>query len=53
MVHADGFVEQATMEGETPEGPLAAPFCRIAALKDGKICRIDEYFDSTTLGASK
>jgi ketosteroid isomerase-like protein len=54
LVHADGFVEQAMLEGQAAAGPLSAPVCRITRLKDGKISRIDEYYDSPTLeGALK
>lgn len=47
--HRDGFIEQATLEGETDAGPISAPFCLFATVRDGQITRIEEYFDSAAL----
>jgi uncharacterized protein len=47
--HPGGFVEQATLEGEISGRPMSAPFCLFATVVDGKITRLDEYFDSATL----
>jgi ketosteroid isomerase-like protein len=47
--HPGGFVEQATLEGELAGRPVSAPFCLFATVVDGKITRLDEYFDSATL----
>jgi ketosteroid isomerase-like protein len=48
-VHPGGFIEQATLEGETDEGRISAPFCLFATVRDGEITRIEEYFDSAAL----
>ncbi len=49
MHHAGGFVEQATLVGDTDSGPIETPFLLIATVRDGKIARLDEYFDSTIM----
>jgi ketosteroid isomerase-like protein len=49
MLHENGFVEQATLESECDAGKISAPFLLITTVKNGKITRIDEYFDSATL----
>jgi ketosteroid isomerase-like protein len=48
-LHPAGFIEQATLEGETDEGRISAPFCLFATVRDGEITCIEEYFDSATL----
>jgi hypothetical protein len=48
-LHAGGFVEQATLEGDTDAGPLSTPFLLSATVKDGKLVRLEQYFDATTL----
>lgn len=49
LLHPGGFVEQATLEGETDKGPIATPFLLVATVADEKIVRIEEYFDSTIM----
>jgi ketosteroid isomerase-like protein len=49
MHHPGGFVEQATLEGETDNGVVSTPFLIVATVKDDKITRLDEYFDSTVM----
>jgi len=46
-VHAGGFVEQATLVGETKGGRVEIPFLLVATVANGKISRIEEYFDTT------
>lgn len=42
-----GFVQQHVLRGTRKDGErLALPACIICRLKDGKIARLDEYFDS-------
>ena len=42
-----GFVQQHKMVGESIEGePFSLPACAVMHVRDGKIVRIDEYFDS-------
>ena len=50
-LHEGGFVEQATLVGETDKGVIETPFLLVATVKSGKITRIDEYFDSTIMKA--
>ena len=45
--HPNGFVEQATLVGQTAKGLVEIPFLLVATVKDDKIARIEEYFDST------
>ena len=45
----DGFVIQATMCGVLDGKEIAAPYCLIARIQDGKVIRGDEYFDTTQL----
>lgn len=49
--HDGGFVEQATLEVDTDDGSLAIPFLLIATVKNDRIVRIEEYFDSTIMRA--
>lgn len=46
-LHPGGFVEQATLVGETANGVVETPFLLVATVKGGKITRIEEYFDTT------
>ena len=46
-LHPGGFVEQATLVGETQGGVVETPFLLVAAVANGKITRIEEYFDTT------
>lgn len=48
-LHPAGFVEQATLVGETANGVVATPFLLVAAVADGKIIRIEEYFDTKAM----
>jgi len=45
----EGFVLQATMHGTVEGVKFSAPFCLIAKVRDGKVVRGDEYFDTTQL----
>jgi ketosteroid isomerase-like protein len=45
----DGFVLQATMRGILDGKEIASPYCMIARVKDGKVIRGDEYFDTAQL----
>lgn len=45
----DGFVLQATMCGTLDGKDVSAPYCMIAWVKDGKVIRSDEYFDTGQL----
>jgi len=51
--HAGGFVEQATLVGDTDRGEISTPFLLIATVKGDKITRIEEYFDTTALNAAE
>jgi ketosteroid isomerase-like protein len=48
-LHSGGFVEQATLAGETDKGVIETPFLLIATVQDDKITRIEEYFDTTIM----
>lgn len=48
-LHPDGFVEQATLVGETPKGVIETPFLLVATVVGDKISRIEEYFDSSIM----
>jgi ketosteroid isomerase-like protein len=50
-LHAGGFVEQATLVGETDKGVIETPFLLIATVRGDKISRIEEYFDTTVMKA--
>jgi ketosteroid isomerase-like protein len=45
----DGFVLQATMTGVLDGQQISSPYCLIARIKDGKVIRGDEYFDTAKL----
>ncbi|MBB3982827.1 ketosteroid isomerase-like protein [Sphingobium fontiphilum] len=47
--HPGGFVEQATLSGDTPQGQVEIPFLLVATVEGGRISRLAEYFDSTIL----
>lgn len=50
----EGFVQQHVLEAETLDGrQLRLPACLVVAVKDGRITRLDEYFDSAALGPLK
>ncbi len=41
-----GFVQQHVLKGTMPNGePIALPACIICRVEDGRITRLDEYFD--------
>lgn len=48
-LHPGGFVEQATLVGETDKGEIATPFMVVATVEGDKIARIAEYFDTTIM----
>ncbi len=48
-VTESGFVLQATMTGILDGVAIRSPYCFIATIKDGKIIRGDEYFDTAQL----
>jgi len=48
-LHEGGFVEQATLAGETDRGPIETPFLLVATVSGDKISRIEEYFDSSIM----
>jgi hypothetical protein len=46
-VFEGGFVHQHELRGVRADGvKLALPACLVCLVKDGKITRLDEYFDS-------
>ncbi len=45
----EGFVLQATLRGILDGQPISSPYCMIAKIKDGKVIRGDEYFDTAQL----
>jgi ketosteroid isomerase-like protein len=50
-VFEDGFVQQHLLRGRRAKdgGPVALPACIVCQVKDGRITRLDEYFDSAHL----
>ena len=48
-LHSGGFVEQATLVGETDAGVVETPFLLIATVQGDRITRIEEYFDTTIM----
>jgi len=45
-----GFVEQHVLHGTLPNGnALSVPACLVCTVEDGRITRLDEYFDSAHL----
>jgi ketosteroid isomerase-like protein len=46
-LHPGGFVEQATLKGDTPNGVVETPFLLVATVKGDKITWIEEYFDTS------
>ncbi|HET6794519.1 MAG TPA: nuclear transport factor 2 family protein [Acidimicrobiales bacterium] len=50
QVFPGGFVQQHVLRGRAPSGAaLEVPACMVVAVEDGRIVRIDEYFDSAHL----
>lgn len=45
----DGFVLQATMLGVLDGKSISSPYCLVAKVKDGKVIRGEEYFDTAQL----
>jgi ketosteroid isomerase-like protein len=45
----DGFVLQATMRGVLDGKEISAPYCLVAKVRNGKVVRGDEYFDTSQL----
>lgn len=52
-LHPDGFVEQATLVGETDKGMVETPFLLVATVRGDRIARIAEYFDTTAMKAQE
>jgi ketosteroid isomerase-like protein len=49
---ASGFMEQHTLRGQAPNGEeLRVPACIVCTVRDGRITRLDEYFDSAQIAA--
>ncbi len=48
-LHPGGFVEQATLVGDTPDGVIETPFLLIATVDGDVITRIAQYFDTTVM----
>jgi ketosteroid isomerase-like protein len=48
-LHPGGFVEQATLEGDTLKGVIETPFLLVATVEGEKITRIAQYFDTTLM----
>lgn len=48
-LHSGGFVEQATLEGDTANGVVETPFLLVATVRGDKIARVEEYFDTTIM----
>jgi ketosteroid isomerase-like protein len=47
-----GFVHQHLLRGVRPDGAhVSLPACIVCQVKDGKITRLDEYFDSAHVAA--
>ena len=47
---ADGFVQQHVLKGKLANGKeLVLAACIVCKVKDGRITRLDEYFDSAAL----
>ncbi len=49
---SDGFIEQHVLRGTAPNGEeLLVPACIVCTVVDGRITRLDEYFDSAQIAA--
>jgi ketosteroid isomerase-like protein len=47
---AAGFIEQHVLRGRAPNGEeLHVPACIVCKVADGRITRLDEYFDSAQI----
>lgn len=52
IVHAGGFVQQHVLHAGRPGFPdLRLPACLLCEVAEGRITRLDEYFDSRALDA--
>lgn len=40
-----GFLQQHTLEMDTPGGPFSMPACIVVEVKDARIARLEEYLD--------
>jgi ketosteroid isomerase-like protein len=40
-----GFLQQHTLDMDTPCGPFSMPACIVVEVKDGRIARLEEYLD--------
>lgn len=50
-VFSGGFVQQHVLTGRRPDGvSVELPAAIICAVRDGRIVRLDEYFDSAQVG---
>jgi ketosteroid isomerase-like protein len=48
----DGFIEEHVMRGTAPNGTeLRVPTCLVCTVRDGRITRVNEYFDSAQIAA--
>jgi ketosteroid isomerase-like protein len=51
-IYPGGFVQQHVLAGTLKNGKrVELPACIVCSVKDGRITRLDEYFDSATLAA--
>jgi ketosteroid isomerase-like protein len=51
-VYPGGFVQQHLLAGVRPDGKrVELPACLVCAVADGRITRLDEYFDSEQVAA--
>ena len=48
-LHPGGFVEQATLTGDTDKGTVSTPFLVVATVEGDRISRIEEYFDTSIM----
>jgi ketosteroid isomerase-like protein len=49
---AEGFIEQHVLRGRAPNGEeLHVAACIVCTVADGRITRLDEYFDSAQIAA--
>jgi ketosteroid isomerase-like protein len=49
---ADGFIEEHVMRGTAPNGEeLRVHTCLVCTVRDGRITRVNEYFDSAQIAA--
>lgn len=47
-----GFVEQHVLRATAPNGEqIEVPACLVVTVRDGRICRVEEYIDSADIAA--